>query len=102
MVRSPLNDNPASHGLAVWSLGRAWSFSLRNQELKMTDDSDIVHCDGAMGGWGKPAKTPLFGSRETRADATLCPDMSSLVPLWRHNEQSKTPAAKAVPVRIAV
>lgn len=28
------------------------------------------------------------------------PEMNSLMPVWRHDEQSKTPAAKAVPVRI--
>jgi anaerobic selenocysteine-containing dehydrogenase len=28
------------------------------------------------------------------------PEMNPLIPLWYHDEQSKTPAAKAVPVRI--
>ena len=28
------------------------------------------------------------------------PEMNPLMPLWRHDERSKTPAAKAVPVRI--
>ncbi len=28
------------------------------------------------------------------------PEMNPLVPLWSHDEQSKTPAAKSVPVRI--
>ena len=28
------------------------------------------------------------------------PEMNPLVPLWYHDQQSKTPAGKAVPVRI--
>jgi len=29
------------------------------------------------------------------------PEMNPLIPLWYHDQQSKTPAAKGVPVRIA-
>ena len=28
------------------------------------------------------------------------PEMNPLVPLWYHDEESKTPAAKSVPVKI--
>jgi anaerobic selenocysteine-containing dehydrogenase len=28
------------------------------------------------------------------------PEMNPLVPIWHHDQQSKTPAAKSVPVRI--
>ncbi|MDB5700266.1 MAG: formate dehydrogenase, partial [Sphingomonadales bacterium] len=28
------------------------------------------------------------------------PEMNPLIPLWYHDEESKTPAAKSVPVRI--
>ena len=28
------------------------------------------------------------------------PEMNPLVPVWHHDQQSKTPAAKSVPVRI--
>ncbi len=28
------------------------------------------------------------------------PEMNALIPLWRHDEASKTPASKSVPVRI--
>ena len=30
------------------------------------------------------------------------PEMNPLMPLWYHDEESKTPAAKGVPVRIVV
>ena len=29
------------------------------------------------------------------------PELNVLIPLWHHDEQAKTPAAKAIPVRIA-
>jgi anaerobic selenocysteine-containing dehydrogenase len=28
------------------------------------------------------------------------PELNPLIPLWHHDEQSKTPAAKAIPVRV--
>ena len=28
------------------------------------------------------------------------PELNPLIPLWHHDEQAKTPAAKAIPVRI--
>ncbi len=39
--------------------------------------------------------------RPTGTCAGYYPELNVLIPLWHHDAQSKTPAAKSVPVRAA-
>lgn len=67
----------------------------------MASDDETVHYDGPAGGWGQVSGlTVLPFDLPEGCVGAYYPEMNVLVPLWYHDEESKTPAVKAVPVRI--